>query len=162
MTGYSVIMGPQGCNEYASGGRDVAQEGFLRHLRTLPSSVRKNIEDSYAQSSNLDDLRIRTARVLQDIVDSDIKASSLPRPGIPTARRVLEEILGSNLRFHTLQDAKIYAARVQQRMVDRDVRASKVHDSPRPRTSPRLRALRFRRARVLLEIADLEASRRGA
>ncbi len=33
MTGYSVIMGPQGRNEYAAGGRDVAQEGFLRHLR---------------------------------------------------------------------------------------------------------------------------------
>ena len=52
MTGYSVIMGPQGRNEYAAGGRDVAQEGFLRHLRC------------------------RTARVLQDIVDSDLRASN--------------------------------------------------------------------------------------
>ncbi len=117
--------GVLGCDEYASGRRDVAREGFLRHLKTLKPSVRKNIAGSHLQSSNLDDLTILTARVLQDIVDSDIKASNLPRPGIRTARGVLQDVLDSNLRFSTLRDVKIYTARVLQSMVDRDIRASK-------------------------------------
>ena len=121
----SITMGLPAGYECTAGGRDVAREGFLRHLKTLEPSVRKNIVGGYPQSSNLDDLTILTARVLQDIVDSEIKASNLPRPGIRTARRVLQNILGSNLRFSTLHDVKIYTARVLQSMVDRDIRASK-------------------------------------
>ena len=75
MTGYSVIMGPQGRNEYASGGRDVAQEGFLRHLRTRTAYVLQDIVDSDLRASKLHDLRIRRARVLQEIADLNLSAS---------------------------------------------------------------------------------------
>ena len=89
MTGYSVIMGPQGRNEYAAGGRDVAQEGFLRHLRCRTARVLQDIVDSDLRasrlhdSSRLHDLKIRRARVLQEIADLNVSASN-PR----LARRV--------------------------------------------------------------------------
>ena len=81
MTGYSVIMGPQGRNEYAAGGRDVAQEGFLRHLRCRTARVLQDIVDSDLRASNTDSpkirhLKIRRARVLQEIVESDLRASN--------------------------------------------------------------------------------------
>ena len=82
MTGYSVIMGPQGRNEYAAGGRDVAQEGFLRHLRCRTARVLQDIVDSDLRASRLHDssrlnnLKIRRARVLQEIVESDLRASN--------------------------------------------------------------------------------------
>ncbi len=83
MTGYSVIMGPQGRNEYAAGGRDVAQEGFLRHLRCRTARVLQDIVDSDLRASRLHDLRVRRARVLQEIADLNVSASN-PR----LARRV--------------------------------------------------------------------------
>ncbi len=86
MTGYSVIMGPQGRNEYAAGGRDVAQEGFLRHLRCRTARVLQDIVDSDLRASNTDSpkirrLKIQRARVLQEIADIDLRCGRLRGSG---------------------------------------------------------------------------------
>ena len=86
MTGYSVIMGPQGRNEYAAGGRDVAQEGFLRHLRCRTARVLQDIVDSDLRASNTDSpkirrLKIQRARVLQEIADIDLRCGGLRGSG---------------------------------------------------------------------------------
>lgn len=86
MTGYSVIMGPQGRNEYAAGGRDVAQEGFLRHLRCRTARVLQDTVDSDLRASNTDSpkirrLKIQRARVLQEIADIDLRCGGLRGSG---------------------------------------------------------------------------------
>ena len=86
MTGYNVIMGPQGRNEYAAGGRDVAQEGFLRHLRCRTARVLQDIVDSDLRASNTDSpkirrLKIQRARVLQEIADIDLRCRGLRGSG---------------------------------------------------------------------------------
>lgn len=144
MTGYNVIMGPQGRNEYAAGGRDVAQEGFLRHLRSRTARVLQDIVDSDLGASNvhdstrLHDLKIRRARVRQEIVDRDIKAPNQCGSALRRQMRrekirrdryrryfAKEAIKSSNL------DLKIRRAHARQKLVDIDLRCRGLRGSGR-------------------------------
>ena len=68
--------------ECAAGTRTVAQEGFRRHLRYLDARARQDIVDSDLRASTvhdsprLHDLKIRRARVRQEIADKGLKSSS--------------------------------------------------------------------------------------
>ncbi len=81
MTGDSVIMGTRGPKEYAAGECYVARQRFLHHLRCRRARVLQSIVDSDIRasrlhdSSRLHDLRIRRARVRQKAVDLDLRAS---------------------------------------------------------------------------------------
>ena len=65
--------------ECAAGTRTVAQEGFRRHLRHLDARARQDIVDSDIRASTvhdspgLHDLKSQRARVLQEMVDMDLK-----------------------------------------------------------------------------------------
>lgn len=130
-----TISGPQCGYECASGGRDVAREGFLRHLETRTARAQQDIVDSDLRASNvhdspiLHDLKIRRARVLQEIADVGVGASNhggsawrrqLRREKIRRDRYrryfAKEKLKSSNL------DLKIRRAQARQRLVDIDLR----------------------------------------
>ena len=79
---YSVIMTDRGRKESAVGGRPVARERFLRYLKIRNRLILQEIVDDDLRASTvhdsprLHDLKSRRARVRQEIVDRDLKASS--------------------------------------------------------------------------------------
>ncbi len=131
----SITMGLPAGYECTSGGRDVAREGFLRHLRGRNARVVQDIVDSDLGASNvhdsprLHDLKIRRARVLQDIVDRDTKASN--QCGSPLRRQMRREKIRRDryrryfakvaLKSSNL-DLKIRRAHARQKLVDIDLR----------------------------------------
>ena len=66
--------------ECAAGGRDVAQEGFRRHLSYLDARARQDIVDADIKSSNQHGSatrrEIQLARSRQEIADKGLKSSS--------------------------------------------------------------------------------------
>ena len=128
--------------ECAAGGRDVAQEGFRRHLRYLDARARQDIVDSDIRASTvhdsprLHDLKIRRARVLQEIADKGLKSSSsgvsawrleMRREKIQRARYrryfANEKLKSSNLGLKTRR------AHARQRLVDIDLECDRLFGS---------------------------------
>ena len=120
--------------ECAAGTRTVAQEGFRRHLSYLDARARQDVVDADIKSSNqhgstrLHDLKIRRARVLQEIADKGLKSSSsgvsawrleMRREKIKRARwrRYFrnEKVKSSNL------DLKTRRAHARPKLVDIDI-----------------------------------------
>ncbi len=115
MKRYSVVMTTRGPKEYATGWRPVARERFLRYLKIL------------------------NARVLQEVVDDDLKSSN---------------------RGGSVLDRKIQLARARQEIVDRDIKSASRGDSPLRRKLRREKA-RIARIRKLYANVDLKSWSRG-
>ncbi len=133
----SITMGLPAGYECTSGGRDVAREGFLRHLRGQNARVLQDIVDSDLGASNvhdstrLHDLKIQRARVLQGIVASNQCGSALRRQMRREKIRrdryrryfAKENLNSSNL------DLKIRRAHARQKLVDIDLRCGGLRGS---------------------------------
>ena len=134
MKTYSVVMATRGPKEYAVRARPEARDRFLEYLRKRDALIHQEIVDGPLQSLNTHspgtrDLKIRRARVRQEIVDRDIKAPN--QCGSALRRQMRREKIRrdryrryfakENLNSSNL-DLKIRRAHARQKLVDIDLR----------------------------------------
>lgn len=138
MKRYNVVMGTRGPKEYASGARSEARQRFLDYLRIRTSRVLQDIVDSDLRASNghdsprLHDLRIRRAHRGPQILESDLKSSN--QCASPLRRQMRRE--------------KIRRDRYRRYFADENLKSSNLD-------------LKIRRAHARQKLVDIDLRRDG-